>query len=63
MKKLLVLSMLFAGGLMFPLGTEASGTDTPDAPIITPYAAIKEWRYKTINGHVYKRLYNATDQK
>lgn len=28
--------------------------------IIEPYADITEWRYKTENGKLYKRLYNVT---
>lgn len=30
---------------------------------IVPYAAVTEWRYKVINGHVYKRLYDTTHKK
>ena len=26
------------------------------------YAAVTEWRYKVINGHVYKRLYDKTNK-
>ena len=28
----------------------------------TTYAAVKEWRYKVINGYVYKRLYDKTNK-
>ena len=28
----------------------------------TTYAAVTEWRYKVINGYVYKRLYDKTNK-
>lgn len=31
-----------------------------DSTIVSPLAAILEWRYKVDNGKLYKRLYNAT---
>jgi hypothetical protein len=33
-----------------------------DNPEINPRADIIKWRYKTINGHIYRRKYNYTKQ-
>lgn len=34
-----------------------------EEPVINPRADIIKWRYKNINGHVYRRLYNYTKHK
>lgn len=35
-------------------------TEAVGSPNVEPRAYIREWRYKVMNGHVYKRLYNRT---
>ena len=39
--------------------TEATVETSSDT---TTYAAVTEWRYKVINGYVYKRLYDKTNK-
>lgn len=63
MKKLLICLMTFLSFTNFTtarlLANDGEGT-----PItIQPRADVKEWKYKTSNGHIYKRLWNATKQR
>ncbi len=37
--------------------------ESQDEPGITPRADITEWRYKMIDGKLYKRLYDTTNKK
>ena len=49
----------FVSDEVAPATVETSVETSSDT---TTYAAVTEWRYKVINGYVYKRLYDKTNK-
>lgn len=59
MKKIIIFCAMFLSSGLPILGSEE--TDALDnTPIIEVRKDVLVWKYKSINGHVYKRLYNQT---
>lgn len=69
MKKLAMftLSLVFVSILLFgesEITAYAQSSDyNTDKSIISPQAAIIEWRYKAVDGKLYRRQYNCTTSK
>lgn len=61
--KMLFCTFVMSGMLILSMPTMASQNVTDVSTLsetVQPRTAIKEWRYKVINGNLYKRLYNYT---
>ena len=61
-KALIVLCLL----LLFPSNSITYAYEQPQYRLeekTNPFAERTVWKYKIINGHLYKRLYNTTKQK
>ncbi|MCH4177824.1 MAG: hypothetical protein LKF43_10095 [Streptococcaceae bacterium] len=66
MLKKISIAMLLMTVLMVatPIAKADEQTSTTDTEItITPRKNIVDWRFKTIDGNLYKRLYDYTAQK
>lgn len=59
----LILATILIAGAPITKADEQVNTDTTDIGTITPRQRILEWRFKTIDGKLYKRLYDYTAQK
>ena len=67
MKKKQVLCTMLVMGMTVLSAPFASAQEMTVAPVaevsqgeVQPRTDIKEWRFKVINGHLYKRLYNCS---
>lgn len=66
MMKKIIVTLLLLSSLCCTLQIQTFATPatiSENIESVTPLADIYEWRYKMINGKLYKRLYNRTQEK
>lgn len=66
MIKKIIVTLLLLSSLCCTLQIQtfaAPATTPSNIESVTPFADLYEWRYKVINGELYKRLYNKTQEK
>ncbi len=62
MKKLLLFIAMFSS-CCFPIYANENSINESSAAVIEPRKDVLVWRYKEINGHTYKRLFNLTKNR
>ena len=63
MKKTIIAFSIALFALISPLSISAVTIKENISTEITPKADILVWKYKTINGHTYKRLFNESKER
>lgn len=59
----LLLATILIASAPIAKADEQDSTNTTDTETITPRKRILEWRFKTIDGKLYKRLFDYTADK